>query len=161
MMPYKRVDLLMDMFTDLDDIAVVIVGPGFTDEQKAFCEKHKNLYYLGEKYGDEVNEIYCMGDIFSTPGHIGLAMCESLFWGLPVILLKGRHAPEIYYMKNNVTGYLADDEDDFRSYAIDLLRDDERLKTMSEACLKEYRDECGIDNMYRGFLEAVKYCEKG
>ena len=160
MMPYKRVDLLMEAFKDLDDIAVVMVGPGFSDKQKAFCDAHSNLYYLGEKYGAEVNEIYKMGDVFSTPGHIGLAMNESLFWGLPVVLLDVRHAPEIYYMKNGVTGYLAKDETEFREYVIKLLRDNKRLSEMSKTCLEVYEKEVSIDRMYQGFIDAVQYCEK-
>lgn len=160
MMPYKRVDLLMDLFADLDDIAVVMVGPGFSKEQKNKVDSHKNLYYLGEKYGSDVNEIYKMGDVFSTPGHIGLAMNEALFWGLPVVLLQGTHAPEIYYMKNGVTGYLAENEEDFKSYTIDLLRDDVKLRKMSEACSDVYNREVSIDRMFQGFEDAITYCKK-
>ncbi|MCD7789577.1 MAG: glycosyltransferase family 4 protein [Bacteroides thetaiotaomicron] len=160
MMLYKRVDLLMESFADLDDIAVVMVGPGFSEKQQKMVDEHRNLYYLGEKYGSDVDEIYKMGDIFSTPGHIGLAMNEALFWGLPVILLQGRHAPEIYYMKDGETGYLAKDEDDFKQYMIELLHDDKRLKEMSNACLEVYDKEVSIDRMYQGFVNAIKYCEE-
>ncbi len=159
MMPYKRVNLLMDSFADLEDIAVVMVGPGFSEKQQKMVDEHSNLYYLGEKYGSDVNEIYKMGDVFSTPGHIGLAMNEALFWGLPVILLQGTHAPEIYYMKDGETGYLAKDEDDFKQYMIELLHDDKRLKKMSDACLDVYNKEVSIDRMYQGFADAIKYCE--
>ena len=100
-----------------------------------------------------------MGDVFSTPGHIGLAIVEAMFWGLPVVLLKGSHAPEIYYMKQGKTGYLADDEKDLDDYMTDLLGDDQRLQDMSEACVAEYDRECHIDRMYEGFIEAVRYCE--
>lgn len=160
MLPYKRVDLLMESFADLDNIAVVMVGPGFSQKQHEMEKQHSNFYYLGEKYGDEVNEIYKMGDIFSTPGHIGLAMNEALFWGLPVVLLQGKHAPEIYYMKDRKTGYLAKDETDYKEYIIELLQDDERLKEMSVNCLKVYEEEVSIDKMYQGFIEAVYYCKK-
>lgn len=159
MMPYKRVDLLMDAFADLEDIAVVMVGPGFSMEQQKKVDAHENLYYLGEKYGSDVNEVYKMGDVFSTPGHIGLAMNEALFWGLPVVLLQGTHAPEIYYMKNGVTGYLAADEDDFRKYMIDLLKDDTRLRKMSDACLDVYDREVSIERMFKGFEDAIVYCK--
>lgn len=159
MLPYKRVDLLMECFADIEDIAVVMVGPGFSKEQQKVADAHSNLYYLGEKYGTDVNEVYKIGDIFSTPGHIGLAMNEALFWGLPVILLKAEHAPEIYYMKNNVTGYLAENEAEFKKYVIDLLHDDERLRKMSESCLEVFDKEVSIDRMYQGFIDAVRYCE--
>ncbi len=39
-------------------------------------------------------------------------MNEAAFWGLPVVLLDGFHAPEIYYMKSGINGYLAKDEND-------------------------------------------------
>ena len=159
MMPYKRVDLLMECFSDIEDIAVVMVGPGFSEAQKAIVAEHDNLYYLGERYGAEVNEIYKMGDVFSTPGHIGLAMNEALFWGLPVILLQGTHAPEIYYMKNGETGFLAKDEEEFKSYMLELLRDDERLKKMSQACLDVYEKEVSIDRMFKGFKDAIEFCK--
>lgn len=160
MMPYKRVDLLMDLFEDLKDIAVVMVGPGFSDEQKERVQKHDNLYYLGEKYGEEVNEIYKIGDVFSTPGHIGLAMNEAAFWGLPVVLLDGFHAPEIYYMKSGINGYLAKDENDLKRFTIELLRDESRLNKMKGAALRIYNEEISIDKMYQGFIEAIKYCER-
>ena len=158
MLPYKRADLLMEQFADIENIAVVLVGPGFTPEQQAFCDAHDNLYYLGEKYGAEVNAIFKMADVFSTPGHIGLSMNEALFWGLPVILLNGLHSPEIYYMKSGVNGYLAKDEDDFKCYMLGLLADDERLKEMSDAALEEYNKEVSIERMYQGFIEAINYC---
>ena len=160
MMPYKRVNLLMELFADLEDIAVVMVGPGFSEKQKKMVNEHSNLYYLGEKYGPEVNEIYKIGDVFSTPGHIGLAMNEAIFWGLPVILLQGKHAPEIYYMKNGKTGYLAKDVDDFKNYMLALLHDDARLKEMSKACLEVYEQEVSIDRMFQGFIDAIEFCKR-
>ena len=159
-LPYKRVDFLMDCFKDVEGVAVVIVGPGFSKEQQAVCDAHSNLYYLGEKYGAEVNEIYKIGDVFSTPGHIGLAVNEAMFWGLPIVVLKGKHAPEVYYIKDGVTGYLAKDENDYRSFMLDLLKDDEKRERMSRATWDCYRQEVSIDRMYQGFIDAVRCCEK-
>jgi len=158
MMPYKRVDLLMDLFEDEEDIAVVMVGPGFSPEQQKRVDAHDNLYYLGEKYGTDVHEIYKMGDVFSTPGHIGLANNEAIFWGLPVVLLDGFHGPEIDYMKNGITGYLAKDEAEFKTYMLALLHDEERRSEMSHACRSVYEKELNVDRMYQGFIEAIHYC---
>ena len=160
MLPYKKPDLVMDCFKDIDNVAVVLVGPGFTQEQQAFCDAHKNLYYLGEKYGEDVNAIYKMGDVFSTPGHIGLAVNEAMFWGLPIVVLQGKHAPEVYYIKDGVTGYFAKDENDYKTYVLDLLKDDAKREKMSKATTENYRKEVSIDRMYQGFIDAVKYCEK-
>lgn len=159
MQPYKRVDLLMELFQDVENVAVVMVGPGFSAEQQRVCDAHANLYYLGEKYGREVQEIYKIGDVFSTPGHIGLAVNEAMFWGLPIVVLQGTHAPEVYYIKNNVTGYFAKDEQELRSYILALLADDERRAAMSRATRETYEREVSIERMYQGFLDAVRYCE--
>lgn len=160
MLPYKKPDLVMDCFKDIDGVAVVLVGPGFTQEQQAFCDAHSNLYYLGEKYGAEVNAIYKMGDVFSTPGHIGLAVNEAMFWGLPIVVLQGKHAPEIFYIKDGVTGYFAKDVEDYKAFILDLLKNDDKREAMSQATLDCYKQEVSIDRMYQGFIDAVRYCEK-
>ncbi len=160
LMPYKRPDLVIEAFGGEKDIAVVIVGPGMSDELQKRVDAFDNVYYLGEKYGDEVDAIYKMGDVFSTPGHIGLAVNQALFWGLPIVLLKGRHAPEIYYMKDGKTGYLVDNEEEYKDKVLTLLRDDQLLEQMSKVCLDVYDNEVNIDRMYDGFIEAIRYCKK-
>ncbi len=157
-LPYKGVDILMKLFAGVTGVAVVIVGPGISKEQQEIVDKYNNLYYLGEKYGADINEIYKMSDIFSTPGHIGLAMNEALFWGLPVIVLNRRHAPEIYYMKNGITGYIAKDEDELKAYILNLVFDEDKLKSMSDACLQVYQEEASIEKMFKGFWDAIEYC---
>jgi glycosyltransferase involved in cell wall biosynthesis len=107
----------------------------------------------------EVDEKYKIGDVFSIPGHIGWAVNEAMFGGLPIVMLGGKHPPEVYYMKQGVTGYFAKDEEDFKSYMLELLRDDAKRKKMSEATLKVFDEEVSIDRMYQGFIDAVIYTE--
>lgn len=160
-LPAKRADLLMELFVDTKDVAVVFVGPGLSQEQQKTIDSHSNLYYLGERYGKEVNEIYKMGDVFSTPGSIGLAVNEALFWGLPVVILKnGIHGPETYYLKDGITGYFAKDENDLKNCIMELFNNREKLKKMSENCLEVYNKEVSIEKMYQGFIDAVKYCNE-
>ncbi|MFI3213724.1 MAG: glycosyltransferase family 4 protein [Eubacteriales bacterium] len=156
---YKRPELLIELFGGMEDIAVVLVGPDETDEFLMKVSAFDNVYYLGEKYGIEVDEIYKMADIFSTPGHIGLALNQAMFWGVPVVLLEGIHAPEIYYLKDNITGKIAVNEEVLKEYVLALLNDKEQLESMSAAALDVYEKEISIDRMYEGFKEAIKYCE--
>ena len=160
MQPYKRPELVMNSFKDVDNVAVVMMGAGFTPELQALCDAHDNLYYLGEIYGPEGDAVYKIGDVFSTPGHIGLAVNEAMFWGLPIVVLKCHHAPEIYYIKDGVTGYFARDEEDYRQYVLDLLADDARREEMVRATRETFRKEVSIERMYQGFLDAVRYCER-
>lgn len=158
MQPYKRPDLLADLFAYQRDVAVVFMGSGMTAELKEKIDAADNLYYLGQKYGDEGNEVFAMGDVFSTPGNIGLSICDALFWNLPICILKGNHAPEIYYMKDGKTGFFAKDEASFKERVLDLLDDQEELARMRRECQMEYEAEVSIDRMYQGFIDAIRFC---
>ena len=94
-MPYKRVDLLMDAFADLEDYrrcygrAWLLKGAA---EESGFSPKICN--YLGRKvWATDVNEVYKMGDVFSTPGHIGLAMKRSTILGTSGCIARGNTCP--------------------------------------------------------------------
>ena len=160
MQPYKRPELLADLFANQEDVAVVFMGAGMTPELQAKIDGAANLYYLGQKYGEEGNEVFAMGDVFSTPGNIGLSICDALFWNLPICLLKGDHAPEIYYMKDGRTGFLADNEEDFKEKTLELLSSESNLTRAKQECEKEYQAEVSIDRMYQGFSDAIAYCKK-
>ena len=156
-LPYKRADLLINLFRGNEEIAVVIVGPGMPDSLIKMVDKYGNLYYLGEKYGADVDAVYKAADIFSTPGHIGLAINQALFWGLPVVLLNAVHAPEIYYMKEGETGYIVDTEEKLKERILELAENDELRKHMSDQCRSVYEKEVSIDRMFEGFLQAVDH----
>ena len=156
-LPYKQLDLLLELFNDTPDIGVVVVGGGLSERQKKIIENTPNFYYLGEKYGKEVDEIYQMGDIFSTPGHIGLAINQAFYWGKPVIILNRRHAPEITYMKSGVNGFLANTKEDLKDKICELCRNKEMLDYYSKNARRTYEQEMRIENMFKGFLDAVNY----
>lgn len=158
-LPYKRLDILLDNFANITDIALVIVGKGLTSEQAQIVNKTPNYYYLGEIYGEEVNNIYHMGDIFSTPGHIGLALNQAMFWGLPVVVLKGHHAPEITYLKDKYNGFLCNTVDNLRESILELCSNENLLSQMSNNARITYENEMSISQMFQGFMDAVQYVE--
>lgn len=158
MLPYKRPQLLVDLFANEKGVAVVLMGAGMTKELQEKIDAAENIYYLGQKYGDEGNEIFTIADIFSTPGNIGLSVNEALFWNIPIALLEGKHAPEIYYMKDGKTGFFAKDEKSFKRQVLELLNNPERLERMRKECQKEYEAEVSIDRMYQGFADAIAFC---
>lgn len=157
--PGKKADVLVRLFGGEHDVAVVLVGPGMYEALSNEIDKHDNVYYLGEKYGDEINAIYKMGDVFTVPGAIGLALNEAMFWGLPTVLNDVIHGPEIYYMKDSKTGYIAEDEQEYKMRILQILGSEESLKKISQNCLDVYEKEVSIDRMYQGFWDAIHYCE--
>ena len=156
----KRVDLLLKVMADQPNVAVVVMGGGITPELESIFASAKNLYYMGQKYGEEGNEIWAMGDVFSIPVNVGLGINEAIFWGIPTVTMKGFQPPEIYYLKEGKTGYLVKDEQDYKEKLLALLNNPEKLMQMRSECQKEYEREVSIDRMYKGFSEAVAYSLK-
>lgn len=159
-LPYKGLDILLNQFADLPEIGLVIVGGGISENQKNIVDNTPNFYYLGEKYGKEVDEIYQMGDIFSTPGHIGLAINQAFFWGLPVMLLNNRHAPEIYYLEEGYNGFTFNNGTELKERVIEVLGDEETLQRLSHNARNTFESKMRLENMFQGFMQAIKYCEQ-
>lgn len=157
-LPYKGLDILLRILPEKPGIGLVIVGDGINVEQQEIIDKTHNFYYLGEKYGTAVDEIYQMGDVFSTPGHIGLALNQAMYWGKPVIVLNRIHAPEICNLKNGVNGFIVNSEEELKEKIIQLCGDDgKQLEEMSKNARKTYENEMSIENMFNGFINAIKY----
>lgn len=159
-LPYKGLDILLKLFIDTPDVALVIVGGGINDEQKKIIDSHSNYYYLGEKYGTEVDEIYQMGDVFSTPGHIGLALNQAMYWGKPVVVLNRIHAPEIIYLHQGENGMIVNTELELKECILNLCRDEIVYARYSKNACDTYNNEMTIDKMFAGFMEAVNYVSK-
>lgn len=159
-LPYKKLDVLLEKFKGNNNIGVVIVGNGISDEQMQLINSYNNLHYLGEMYDRDVWDIFSIGDIYSTPGHIGLGLNEAFYWGKPVVVLEGNHAPEIYYLEQGKNGFIVSDEKDLKEKVLYLLENKEIYNNFSNYAKKTYRDKCDISNMFNGFIKAIDYCLK-
>lgn len=155
-LPYKGLDILLKLFQDTSDIGLVIVGSSISEGQRRIVDAHSNYYYLGEKYGNDVDEIYQMGDVFSTPGHIGLALNQAMYWGKPVVVLNRIHAPEICYLHHSKNGFIVNSEEELKSTIINICSDEALLKYLSSEARSTYENEMGIKNMFKGFMDAIK-----
>lgn len=156
-MPRKGLDILLRLFRNEPDLALVVVGGGATPEQLQVMQDTPNFYYLGEKYGVEVDEIYQLKGVFSTPGHIGLAINQAMYWSKPVVELPGPHAPEICYLHNGENGYIEETEAALKDRIMQLLTDDALYQRVSAAARETYEKEMRIETMFEGFMQAVRF----
>ena len=154
-LPYKGLDVLLEQFRDTPQIALVIVGPGINSEQQKIVDETSNYYYLGEKYGKDVDEIFNIGDVFSTPGHIGLALVQAMYWSIPVVLLNRRHAPEIVYLHNGENGFVVDTPKELKQIILRLNHDRSLYEKVSRKARDTYEKEMQIAIMFKGFMDAV------
>src|SRR5262249_53130942 len=106
----KRVDHLIDVFRGIDrqDIGLVLVGSGLSEELKARMNS-RNTVYLGEVHDPnnlQISKLCKMADICAIPGHVGLGLNQAFYWGLPVITEEDNHPPEILYLKPGRNGFI-------------------------------------------------------
>lgn len=157
--PTKKPEVLLETIAGLEDVAVVMMGAGMTDNIQKLIDSRSNLYYMGQKYGDEGNEIWAMGDIFSIPENCGLGINEAIFWNLPIVTMNGIQPPEIYYLKEGKTGFIMNSVERYRNTLLRLAKDDDLIRNMQIECQKVYNEEVDIKCMYQGFIEAVQYSQ--
>lgn len=154
----KHVEVLLNALANVPDVAVVVMGEGMTSELQAKFDKVANLYYVGTQYNEEGTKVWAMGDVFSIPVSVGLGINEAIFWNMPVVTMQGFQPPEIYYLKEGKTGFIAKNEEDYKQKLLYLLQNDDVLQEMRKECQKEYEKEVAIDKMYQGFISAIQYC---
>ena len=86
----------------------MIVGEGVdrTRLEKEYGKK-KNIHFLGRVVGDELYELYKVGDVFATASEIetqGIVLIEAAATGLPLIAVDAGAVAEVCI--NNENGYL-------------------------------------------------------
>jgi glycosyltransferase involved in cell wall biosynthesis len=114
---------------------LLLVGPdvetGYAAEMRALVEQHgiaNRVHFAG--YSDDPSSFYDMADIFvfpSTGEGFGNVIAEAMYMGLPVVsrLLPGTTD---FFINNGETGFLFEDEADYRKY-VELLADDSKLRS--------------------------------
>ena len=105
LVPYKRMDLIVEAFTAMPDKKLVVVGDG--PELEALRDQLPDAAFLGAKYGEDLSKAYASLDVFVHTGPhetFCQAVQEAMASGLPVL------APDAGGPKDLVlpgrTGYL-------------------------------------------------------
>ena len=159
----KRVDHLIDMFRRLDrnDIGLVLVGSGLSEEWKARMNP-RNTRYLGEVHDAQnlqISKLCKMADVCAIPGHVGLGLNQALYWGLPVVTEEGEHPPEICYLQPGRNGFIvpADDVASLQDRILYLLDNDRVRADFSRNAREGILEQASIEGMFSGFSNCVNY----
>jgi glycosyltransferase involved in cell wall biosynthesis len=163
----KRVDHLIDIFRGLDrgDIGLVLVGSGLSEELKVRMNA-RNTVYLGEVHDPQnlqISKLCKMADICAIPGHVGLALNQAFYWGLPVITEEGDHPPERVYLKPGRNGFVVPRNDiaSLRDRILCLLDNDDLRAEFSRHAREDILREASIEGMFSGFKACVDYLTTG
>lgn len=163
----KRVDHLIDIFRDLNrsDVGLLLVGQGLSEQLKARLNP-RNTLYLGEVHDREnlqISKLCKMADICAIPGHLGLALNQAFYWGLPVITEEGDHPPEKFYLKPGRNGFVVRENDlvALRDRILCLLDNDDLRAEFSRNAREDILREASIEKMFTGFKACVDYLIAG
>jgi glycosyltransferase involved in cell wall biosynthesis len=152
LVPYKRVDLIVDAFAQMPDRQLVIIGDGV--ERKTIERKlTPNITYLGYQSQSKVREYMqkAKGFVFAGVEDFGIAPLEALSCGTPVIALGRGGLKETIVAK---TGVL------FAEQTVESLQEGIRRFEQQEfdpIICHQYAQKFAPDNFCRQFKEKVSH----
>jgi N-acetyl-alpha-D-glucosaminyl L-malate synthase BshA len=139
--PVKRVSDVIEIFDRVrkqvpSKLLLIGDGPDRSVAEWLAVQKgiHEDVLFLGKQ--DQVQEKLGIADILLMPSELesfGLAALEGMACEVVPIATRTGGVPEV--IEHGVSGYLADvgDVDTMARYAIELLNDESRLRTMGKA----------------------------
>ncbi len=90
LVPYKRVDLIIEAFKEMPDKELIIVGSGYAEKQlMKQADKHDNIKFWGFKSTEDLINLVqaAKASIFAAKEDFGITCVESQCCGTPVIAL--------------------------------------------------------------------------
>jgi glycosyltransferase involved in cell wall biosynthesis len=163
LVPGRKINTLIELAGKLDNnYKILVIGPGLKDKLATQIENIENIHYYGAVYDPvEIAEFYSLSDLFCMPGPIGLAINHAFYYGLPVVTEEGEHGPEITYLEHGKNGFLykKNDIEDLKAKVLYLLENPEEYIQFSKNAKEIIETEASIENMAKGFVEAIKYAE--
>jgi len=157
----KKLDILLNIMKEKNGIKLIVVGPTKDKMYIDEMSKNENIIYLGPVYDTKkMGEIFYISDVFSIPGHIGLGLVEALYWGLPIVTLDVKHAPEIYYLKNEYNGFVLKNPNKLKEKLYELSKNRIKLEKLSKNAEDTYKEKAEVSNMIKGFTDSIKEVTK-
>src|SRR5690606_6736997 len=95
LVPYKRVDLIVEAFSSLPDKKLIVVGDG-PEFNNIKSKSSSNIEILGYKEGNELKKLMqkAKAFIFAAEEDFGITVVEAMACGTPVIAYNSGGATE-------------------------------------------------------------------
>mgnify|MGYP002344145864 FL=1 len=156
------VDLAIRALAENHDAELTVIGSGPLKKQYEILAEQLNCpvhFYPSTFQPHELVNIYNDHDVFLAPSRAeaqGVAMCEAMSCGLPVIATRVGGIPE--YVTDKYSGFLVSPErpDEIREAIRRFSGDRLLLKEMGLNAMHEMRNKCANDLVIRKELEVFK-----
>ncbi|WAC03890.1 glycosyltransferase family 4 protein [Lacinutrix neustonica] len=133
----------------------------YEDLKTKYENTSDNLIFHGRQT-EGLSSFYFKSNLFVLPGLGGLAISESMAYGLPVIASTA-DGTEKDLIVNNITGILIEEmtSETLFTQIETLYNNRDLLKKMGENAKKAIESSYSFENYYKNFKESVKYaCKK-
>lgn len=157
----KRIDALLRVCAMLPENIqpqLWIVGDG--DNRHELETLAKDVFpkttFWGEKFGEELSNLFSKADLFVLPGTGGLAVQQAMSYALPVIVADGDGTQAD--LINSSNGWMVKPGDDQQLFQTiqTALNSPELLHSMGLAGFEIVKDKVNIENMVDVFVKACK-----
>lgn len=153
----KRIDVVVEALKIMNrpDIGLILVGPDTEDVLDQFSGP--NIYKLGPIYDNDKFHLLSASDIYCLPGAVGLSIVDAFHCGLPFVTEEGDESAEIMYLKNGINGFVVKrgEINDLAEKLVLLIDDDKLRRKFSIAARREINENGNIQNMCKGFRDAL------
>ncbi len=157
LVPYKRIDLLVEAFTKLPDHRLLVIGEG-PEKSKLEAKASQNIEFLGRVSDQELAHLLSKAKayLFAAEEDFGIAIVEAQSAGLPVLALKKGGALEI--IEEGVSGLFF--EEDTPDSLINRIKAFEKKEdTFDPALIRKRAEVFGVDRFHREmflWIEKIK-----
>ncbi|MCK4798026.1 MAG: glycosyltransferase family 4 protein, partial [Spirochaetes bacterium] len=171
----KYPELLIDIYEKIKDklnnnLAIHFIGDGEKlKDIKRYVEQNNytdNIFFHGSIYDDiKTGELLFCSDMMILPGALGLSVNHSFCFGCPVVSFKRGengpfHGPEVEYVINGNTGFLAKnyDIDDMTKIIYNYLVNKDLQKKIKKNIYELITKTCSLENMVDSIVKCIDYC---
>ena len=168
-MPEKIIEVFDILNKKLpNQIGIHFVGGGDIAElQRVVAEKkwENSVKFYGPIYDDaKTGEYLFASDMMVIPGSLGLAINHAFMFDCPIVSFAKTatipfHGPELAYVVENETGFLIPDlsVELMADKILEYLHNEPLQRSMKQAMRYKMENELTIDNMVKGFTDAVSF----
>jgi N-acetyl-alpha-D-glucosaminyl L-malate synthase BshA len=164
--PVKRIQDVVEVFARVAaamPARLMLIGDGPDRSVAEYLARQHNIqdriHFVGKQ--DNVNELLPLADLMLMPSEMesfGLAALEAMACGVPVIATNVGGVPELIHNGQNGLLFEVGDVDSMASAAIELLRDEDKLKKMAREGRKTAQDHfCAsrVIPLYESYYDRV------
>lgn len=174
--PDRLIDVHRIVSRKIDNIELHIVGNGpimgdlkVRTKELEDGDKNLKIRFWGAIADDETTgKMLYASDLMVMPAYLGLSIVHSFCFECPVVSQKQGingpvHGPEIEYVIDGKTGFLIPygNNELMAEVIIKCLSDEAQRNKMKQEIRKTVERVCSLDNMIKGFSEAIDYAKAG